>query len=125
MTETNNKKSYIEFKEINDWEGETWIRYIPLEKNEEAFKLLLLLNNDSECYQVNQVELSDNDINNKINKNKNYCGYMDKYGLYQGILNIEKIKLALELYKKLDNPKDNGDDLFYKMQFLHNNENWL
>lgn len=125
MTETNNKKSYIEFKEINDWEGETWIRYIPLENNEEALNLLLSLNNESECYEVNEIELSDENLNKKINLSKRSCGYMYKYDLYEGILNIDKIKLALELYKKLDNPKDNGEDLFYKMQFLDNKDNWL
>lgn len=51
------EKTYVKFTEINQWEGEIWHFFIPIEGNEAAIVELLSYINQQECKMCYHLEM--------------------------------------------------------------------
>lgn len=88
---------YYRLKEINDWEGETWNFYIPVEGNQkEIEKLKKHLVEDTYILDKKLYEEKDVDF---LCENEDNCGYMNQHNKLAGKLKV---------------PKKMNDDLLYK-----------
>lgn len=83
------KREFISFKEYNDWEGEVWEVFIPLEENREAIELLKkhfekLSPMFQEAFSFDKV-VTESEAETLAKHSD--CGYMDRYSIFDGKLN--------------------------------------
>lgn len=82
-------KQYYKFTEVNDWEGETWHFYIPVDGNKrEIAKLKKEV--DGEFYIVNDELLPENEVD--ILCKHSDGGYMTTHNKLKGKLEIPNEK---------------------------------
>jgi hypothetical protein len=100
---------YAKFTEHNEWEGETWRFYIPIEGNEAALceleQLLLLANSDS-SYELDMGPFTESAVDTVVKQGNDDCGYMPAHTKLVGLL-----RLPPELRAAMSDPED---DPLYK-----------
>lgn len=57
---------YVQFTEVNDWEGETWYFYLPLEGNAREIGRLAYLIRDSESYDIDFTQLTEEQVDTLV-----------------------------------------------------------
>lgn len=94
------KTPYVKLTEHNDWEGETWHFYIPLEGNEAALKVLQSkiagLEDEYELDLEHPIALED--VNALLNHGNGDTSYMDAHNKLEGFLDLIKLE-SQGLYK--------------------------
>lgn len=94
-------KKYIKFREYNDWEGEVWNWFIPIEGNDKSIEKLKKLIKDSE-YSISNKEYSEKDVDLLISE-ESRTGYFNENNKLIGILeipdNINSNNISEYLYK--------------------------
>lgn len=90
---------FVRFTEHNDWEGETWNFYIPLEGNKEALHELYDLVKNVDDYELDMKNIITNEqVNALINHGNHDSGYMDTHNKLSGVLDMNLVT-ADGLYK--------------------------
>lgn len=103
-------KNYVKFIERNEWEGETWRFYIPLEGNESALKELEAAlrsaggESSAEYYELSMKPIPESKVDALVEHSGD--GYMAYHNKLAGTLTIAPGVLALLASYK--------DDPFYK-----------
>lgn len=94
---------YVRFTENNDWEGEEWSFYIPVEGNEEAIKFL----DEKVCgneYSLMKERLTEKEVGTLERFGGE--GYMKNHNKLVGILDYKKLE------KAIDTSGEDGDPLY-------------
>lgn len=84
--------NYIQFKENNEWEGETWCFYIPTEGNEKQIDRLAELIQESnleDTYTVGNELISEIEVDALVKHGGS--GYMNNHNKCSGILDISHL----------------------------------
>lgn len=100
-------KTYLDFVEHNDWEGESWHFYIPVAGNEEAiekFKIIINAINETsgDEYEIGKEMLKEEEVDTLVRFGGQ--GYYSNHNKLEGKLVIKKLQKAL----------DDDDDPLYK-----------
>lgn len=103
--------TYRAFVEINDWEGETWKFYIPVEENEDALNALeKAFKADDECpYSISRKTYTTQEVKTLVKHAKS--GYYPTDNLCEGKLVIGEIPTDSEAFIT-------WSDKFYKGQIV-------
>lgn len=96
-------KQYITFRESNQWEGESWNFYIPVEGNKEAIEELQKISNGKvdapTAYVVKELLLTENDVNGKVKDCDS--GYLNYHNKLEGRLDLKRLKNYKKEAKKI------------------------
>lgn len=102
---------YAQLVENNDWEGERWCFYLPVEGNEGTLKFL---NDalDGDTYAITKEYLTEAEVNALVKFGG--AGYMDLHTKLNGIVDLKKLQKAME--NPMDDPLYKGGiaDFFIK-----------
>ena len=104
MPYKNKEKQFVRFRENNDWKGETWDFYIPIEGNEEAIEELVELIEKYPNYTLYPVPFSENEVDILV-KNENELSYMPRHNKLSG---------KLDFFDYSDKSLSKEEDPFYK-----------
>lgn len=100
--------TYAKFTENNEWEGETWHFYIPIEGNQEALAQLSTeldeIDEEPQRYEVDLTPLPEFEVDVLVKHTD--CGYMHYHNKLTGVLT-----LPAQVFEDL---KDLDNDPFYK-----------
>jgi hypothetical protein len=97
---------YAKFTENNDWEGETWHFWIPVEGNQEALVTLhsLIEGDDNESYELDLTPVAERDVDALVRHGD--MGYMRYQNKLDGSLVVTP-----DMEAKIKDPED---DPLYK-----------
>jgi len=93
---------FYEFKEMNDWEGETWSFYIPEKGNKRAMKLLKEAVEKEDNYSVREELLKTTEVKTLVKLEDDECGYMDRHTILKGKVNKDEVAEAIQQDKNAD-----------------------
>jgi hypothetical protein len=82
--------TYARFTEVNDWEGETWHFWLPIEGNEEALRKLaelLDVEADSDEYQLSLEPRDELHVDALVDEDDE-PGYMSAQNKLEGVLTV-------------------------------------
>lgn len=94
---------YVRFTENNDWEGEEWSFYIPVEGNEDAIKFL----DEKFCgdtYTITKERLTEKEVDTLERFGGE--GYMKNHNKLVGILDYKKLEKVVDTDKELGGESD-------------------
>jgi hypothetical protein len=95
--------NYVEFLEINDWEGESWSFFIPLEGNEHQLDLLETYLVDQENvkfdfpYSLGGIPIPEFEVDILVKHSD--VGYMPRYNKLSGKLDANSLLEQLEQFE--------------------------
>lgn len=90
--EAKRERQYLKLTENNDWEGETWHFFVPVEGNEEALKLLRekVASFGGEEFEVDQRLYPESEVDLLV-KNAE-VGYLREYYKLEGKVLTQKLR---------------------------------
>lgn len=74
---------YLRFTEDNDWEGESWFFYLPIEGNEASLEHLRALIAESDWYSLSDATFSKRSVKTIVKHSQ--CGYMKYENRARGV----------------------------------------
>ena len=97
---------FVMFTEINDWEGETWSWFIPIEGNEDDIeKVRALIEPMQDVYSLSEKQYTEEEVQTLMDAPSDTT-YMDRYQKASG---FETIPESVDW---------DNDDPFYKGQMI-------
>ena len=106
------RATWVELIEFNDWEGETWSKFIPVAGNEEALSLLQArikqLDQDADYPAFLMREHAGNTEHIEALIAGSDSGYMERYARGPERLDVDKVKALVAL------DDDSVTDALYK-----------
>jgi hypothetical protein len=96
------ERLFVRLTEDNDWEGEEWHFYIPIENNGDALRDLQAAVEDSMAFSLSDEDYLESEIDILVNHSDS--GYMSFHNKLDGVLNLDGVDMK------------NLDDAFYKGQ---------
>lgn len=96
--------NYAKFTEHNDWEGETWRFYIPIEGNEAALHELeqAISANSGSSYELDTGPFTESVVDALVEHGADDCEYMPAHTKLVGLL-----RLPPELRAAMSDPESN------------------
>ena len=102
-------KMYVKFTENNDWEGETWCWYIPVEGNKESLEVLRdkvkKVSTEADFYELGSKKLTEQEVDTLVKNANDDCGYMDGHNKVTYNLDVSELV-------PLKTPEDIHDALY-------------
>lgn len=102
---TENAPQYVRLTEHNEWEGETWHRYLPLQGNQDALRQLGLFlgeveGEDAEWFSLSEETLTETQVDTLVEYgNDENCSYAEQHKKLRGRLNVENLTEVGQLTK--------------------------
>jgi hypothetical protein len=86
------ERQYLKLTENNEWEGETWHFFVPVQGNEEATKLLkqLVMSYGGEEFELDDKLYSESEVDTLVRNTDS--GYMDHYNKLSGTIKLGALR---------------------------------
>lgn len=94
------ERLFVKFVEENEWEGETWCFYIPIDGNGDALMDLEEAISDLDGFVISDKYYTEDEVDLLVSNTD--TGYIDLHNKLDGVLNIDELyfgDVTSKLYK--------------------------